>query len=1210
MTEKFGQLEKIYKENLADPLAAAKTMGEAELVIGTPFYNETETLLKVVETALEAVEVYYPSNRVVLVCAGAPAGTETLGALNSSFRGSPVPMISFTFKHWQLNGRGWAIRALMDLAYALGADLVLLEADLLTGREKNAEGFQKEWLHSLWQPIAEWGFDLVLAQFVRHYTEAPISRHLVYPLLVALYNYKIRDPLSGVMAVRNKLLRELLQDPRVWHSDVGGYGADVWILTKAIEEEAKICETLLGQKLHRLSAGKREVVFRQVTSTLFERYIAYRDRIGNYEASPLQTADVYGKAREELPLVEEPHPSDYVARFRQGLDRFYSTLLPKVLTEETFKQLVELAEMPPEKFHFSSRLWAQIVYSFLIAFQFEKEIMRGDLLNALASLYQGRVAGWCNEISGLKQYLERLAPEQAERLVSLEAERLLEEQVQSFILERPAFMARWKEEESRKPSLPKVSYHEFIPGVPLLLPQEVAAASGETANLTPIYERVFRRYQEGFQRFIHERLGLPRSANSETIAEAVRNFLRHGEELLGQELLIGDLHEVEGTRQVVETIFFYLPHNPVFALKPELIAQLLWAYPPVNFMTKFGYESVEDLLNDWSPQDVLALASWSEEREYMDQVWSWLKENAAPHHFIATRLKPLVVSHEDFPSLAEMKEASALSRLTGTVVVSNLRKGTGGEFPRLRYFTLVGKNIVEAERFSAIWQQYAHERKDFAQRVINSLVGHWGRSPLSAHNFFENGHQRTLIARVREMARELYRAAEREKRENLSRLANFLEDMASSYYLAQTLPDGRFIPCSAWTWASYSFKGGRGVPTPLSLHVERDWFTRELLEEVYAALGGDPASIEARIAEMMGEGREHEELVEELLGTPIQKTLVVAQRLPARQPPAGKMTRYIRNPILTPIPEHWWESKYVLNAGGLRINGRAYLFYRAVGEDDVSRIGLAISSDGLELEERLPEPVFSPIWEEEKKGCEDPRVVRIDDRIYMLYTAYDGVTAQIALASISCQDFLARRWGGWVRHGMVFPGVWNKDAILFPAKFNGKYALYHRIIPSIWLTYSDELSCPWPTEHHRIVIGPRSGMMWDAMKIGAGTQPLLTRYGWLIIYHGVDYSRVYRLGVLVVSPDDPGEVLYRSPNAILEPETPYEIGKPGQSWVPNVVFTCGAVPREDKEILDAEDEILVYYGAADTVIGVALAKVGDLIPPEVRAKAKELKPRG
>lgn len=124
-------------------------------------------------------------------------------------------------------------------------------------------------------------------------------------------------------------------------------------------------------------------------------------------------------------------------------------------------------------------------------------------------------------------------------------------------------------------------------------------------------------------------------------------------------------------------------------------------------------------------------------------------------------------------------------------------------------------------------------------------------------------------------------------------------------------------------------------------------------------------------------------------------------------------------------------------------------------------------------------------------------------------------------------------------------------------------------------------------------------MTWDGFKIGGGSQPIKTKYGWLLIYHGVDQSFVYRLGVLLVRLDDPGRLLYRSPNPILEPEEFYEVGGEGY-YVANVVFTCGAVPKVDKEVLGKDDEILVYYGAADTAACIATAKVSDLIPEEIR----------
>jgi predicted GH43/DUF377 family glycosyl hydrolase len=310
------------------------------------------------------------------------------------------------------------------------------------------------------------------------------------------------------------------------------------------------------------------------------------------------------------------------------------------------------------------------------------------------------------------------------------------------------------------------------------------------------------------------------------------------------------------------------------------------------------------------------------------------------------------------------------------------------------------------------------------------------------------------------------------------------------------------------------------------------------------------------------------------------------------------MRRPLDGPMFEPIASHSWESRYVLNAAAIRLDGKVHILYRAFGDDEVSRIGLAWAGDGIHVDGRLDRPIFEPANETERDGCEDPRVVEIDGRLWMLYTAWGNGVAQIALASIDTADFLAGRFDRWERHGLGFPGLANKDAVLYPEKFDGKYALYHRIDPDMWITYMDDLTCPWPREGAQIIISPRTGMMWDGVKLGAGAQPIKTTHGWLNVYHGVDFERSYRLGVLFTPLDDPARVLYRSPNPVLQPETEYELGGAGgrDSWVPHVVFTCGAVTAEDKAVLGPDDEVLVYYGAADTVMGVATATVRELVP--------------
>lgn len=330
------------------------------------------------------------------------------------------------------------------------------------------------------------------------------------------------------------------------------------------------------------------------------------------------------------------------------------------------------------------------------------------------------------------------------------------------------------------------------------------------------------------------------------------------------------------------------------------------------------------------------------------------------------------------------------------------------------------------------------------------------------------------------------------------------------------------------------------------------------------------------------------------------------------------LTRFAGNPILEPVPEHPWESKMVYNAAAIRLDGVTYIVYRAFGDDQLSRLGLAWSEDGVHIDGRLPTPIFTPqtTYElpstavqqtrpREKGGCEDPRLTLIGDRVYMTYSAYSDVL-QIALASIAKEDFIALTHSAeadtaveWTRHGPLFPGLLDRNAVLFPEKINGQYVLLRRPIigntRNIAITFADSLEAPWPQEYE-IILQTRPNM-WDSERVGAGAQVMKTRHGWLLIYHGAGIKRgrrAYMLGVALLDLNDPRRVLYRSPDPIFAPQEDYEL----YGWAPTVVFTNGAVVRnkDAAAILDDDDEIMVYYGGGDRVIGAAWARLSDLLP--------------
>jgi len=198
----------------------------------------------------------------------------------------------------------------------------------------------------------------------------------------------------------------------------------------------------------------------------------------------------------------------------------------------------------------------------------------------------------------------------------------------------------------------------------------------------------------------------------------------------------------------------------------------------------------------------------------------------------------------------------------------------------------------------------------------------------------------------------------------------------------------------------------------------------------------------------------------------------------------GPFERYEGNPILTPQGDSW-EAKDVFNPAAWSDGETIYMLYRAEDSTGIgiwngtSRVGLATSSDGINFT-REPDPVYEPVEEWELPGgAEDPRVAKIDDRFYMTYTAYDGETARLALASST--DLY-----NWDRHGLLFPDLgWTKAGAIVPQQINGRYWMYFGDT-NIWIAWSEDLINWTPVEDP--VMHTREGM-FDSGLIEPGPHP-------------------------------------------------------------------------------------------------------------------------
>lgn len=335
------------------------------------------------------------------------------------------------------------------------------------------------------------------------------------------------------------------------------------------------------------------------------------------------------------------------------------------------------------------------------------------------------------------------------------------------------------------------------------------------------------------------------------------------------------------------------------------------------------------------------------------------------------------------------------------------------------------------------------------------------------------------------------------------------------------------------------------------------------------------------------------------------------------------------------------EVEGVLNPAAVRgPDGRLYLFPRLVAKGNYSRIGIARvrfnKSGDPEGVDRLG-IALEPQADYEKRpggggGCEDPRITYVEPlkHYIMTYTAFSANGPRIAMAQ-------SKNLFEWERLGLVrylpyenikFEGVDNKDAALFPVDIpsphghlsiamlsrplfpgtspeetiqhdNGRKIDIHR--ESIWISYCNlkhENDASYHnaefTSHHRLA-SPE--FKWEKLKIGAGTPPVLTKYGWMIVYHGVHEMNktthgrklVYSAGVMILSEKEPCKIIYRSEKPVLQPLLPQErVGA-----IANVVFPTGIDCRHD---LNKPNRFDLYYGMADDRVGVATMTLPDKLP--------------
>ena len=409
-----------------DTHAKVEEIGESDILVGIPSYNNADTIGHVVRAASAGLAKYFPGRRVVLVNSdgGSTDGTPEVvartvvdyGTMLISDRQSPLHRIITPYHG--IPGKGSAFRTIFEIARRVNAKAcAVVDSDI--------RSITPEWIELLIRPILDEGYDYVAPYYLRHKYDGTITNSIVYPLTQALYGQRVRQPIGGDFGFSGRQVEHYL-DQHVWESDVARFGIDIWMTTEAMASGARVCQSFLGAKIHNPKdpATDLSAMLVQVMGAVFALMEKHQD-----VWLPLKGTNPVKLFGFQYEVSVEPvnvSVEGMITSFRQGLADL-EPLWGQMLLPDTLAGLLPLRDCSTRNFRIPDDLWAKVVYD--VALAYHRRLMpREHLLKALTPLYLGRTATFVLETQGL---------------TSAEAETRIEALCQTFNDLKPYLVERW-----------------------------------------------------------------------------------------------------------------------------------------------------------------------------------------------------------------------------------------------------------------------------------------------------------------------------------------------------------------------------------------------------------------------------------------------------------------------------------------------------------------------------------------------------------------------------------------------------------------------------------------------------------------------------------------------------------------------------------------------------------------------------------------------
>ncbi len=382
-----------------------KNIGSADLVIGLPSYKNAQATACIARIALEGAHHYYPALRTVLINADAGLAATTRRAVTSQVSDNGHNSIVLSGRYDGLFGQGSAIAAVLDAALALDAKAIIV-------LDSHTANITPNWIAGLAHLILENKADLVLPRY-RQWTppDGMLSDLIVYPLFRALWGRSIRRPAAPDFALSPRLATALL-DEDVWGTAVAGFGLPSWLAAYAAVHSWRIVQSALGEKLPHGVVSDQDLNrpsnliepqfnhrFNDVLGVMFSLAYKYQNHWQHINSvRSLPTLTHFAPAANPVPMPEED-----MAWLLDNLSLGwieYRVLWRRILTTDNLAWVEALATLSPDRFHFPSDLWAQIIYDFVVVFN-KGEVDPAQVVASLFPLYQGRLAAFQQEVAGL-----------------------------------------------------------------------------------------------------------------------------------------------------------------------------------------------------------------------------------------------------------------------------------------------------------------------------------------------------------------------------------------------------------------------------------------------------------------------------------------------------------------------------------------------------------------------------------------------------------------------------------------------------------------------------------------------------------------------------------------------------------------------------------------------------------------------------------------